>query len=275
MPAQKRCLRLIAVLILLVTPASDAMNMPHYDIDSLVFMSTDIVVAKLTQDQEQTFPPATEILHPSHTFTAIVTETLYGSLHPDDRLDKLTPFLTFFQPMEDGMKVVLFLDRRPHQYDFIHSDAAKSPFAVLPSGVYFIDIYDHVHEYFQQNNPGPYVAQGYMYFPEKTIPTKEQDLAFPSLDEIRNHIDIAINAVQRIRPLLDKVAEIEDAPALLSLADTTSNSEKDCVLRMATAINERAIEQIRSLNAPELLLRAYAEANSKVVRMILPERKTA
>jgi len=28
------------------------------------------------------------------------------------------------------MCVVLFLDRRPHTYDFFHSDAAKSSFAI-------------------------------------------------------------------------------------------------------------------------------------------------
>jgi hypothetical protein len=58
------------------------------------------------------------------------------------------------------MCVVLFLDRRPHTYDFFHSDAAKSSFAIPPSGVHLIDQYQHVHCYFQKNNP-PYVAYGY------------------------------------------------------------------------------------------------------------------
>jgi len=66
-----------------------------------------------------------------------------------------TPFLMFFQPLDDRQKVILFLDRRSRQYDFFHQDAAKSPFAVPPSGVYRIDEYGHVHEYFQPNNPGP------------------------------------------------------------------------------------------------------------------------
>jgi hypothetical protein len=37
--------------------------------------------------------------------------------------------------MKAGTRVVLFLDHRPRQYDFFHSDAAKAPFAVPPSGV--------------------------------------------------------------------------------------------------------------------------------------------
>src|SRR5260370_37188136 len=121
------------------------MTMLHYDLASLVFLSTDIVIANISESAD-------------HKFAATVTESLHGALKPGDRLDTLTPFLSFFRPMQTGMRVVLFLDRRPHQYDFFNSEAAKSPFAVPPSGVYLIDEYDHVHEYYQQNNPGPYVA---------------------------------------------------------------------------------------------------------------------
>lgn len=109
------------------------MDLPHYDLESLIYLSTDIVVADLSKDTRG-------------TFTATVTEALFGSLQPGARLDKLTPFLMFFQPLDDGQKVILFLDRRPRQYDFFHQDAAKSPFAVPPSGVYLIDEYGHVHQ---------------------------------------------------------------------------------------------------------------------------------
>jgi len=140
----------LAFLILFLPARGLAMDLPHYDLDSLVYLSTDIVVADLAKDTQG-------------NFTASVTEALYGSLHSGEKLDALTPFLMFFQPLNDGQKVILFLDRRARQYDFFHQDAAKSPFAVPPSGVYLIDEYGHVHEYFQQNNPGPYAAQGYMF----------------------------------------------------------------------------------------------------------------
>jgi hypothetical protein len=93
------------------------MDLPHYDLDSLVYLSTDIVLADISKDTRD-------------NFTATVTDTLYGSLQPGVKLDALTPFLMFFQPLNDGQKVILFLDRRPRQYDFFHQDAAKSPFAV-------------------------------------------------------------------------------------------------------------------------------------------------
>jgi hypothetical protein len=194
---------------LLLTASSNAMDMPHYDVHSLVYMSTDIVVASLAEDGQ-------------HQFTAAVTETLYGELRPNERLDKLTPFLTYFRPMEDRMRVILFLDRRPHQYDFLHADAAKSPYAVLPSGAYLIDTYGHVHEYFQMSNPGPYVAEGYQYWGHESQPTKQADLRLPSLDDVKGRIAAAIRIVGPIRPLLDRPAVAADGLRLISLVDTTS-----------------------------------------------------
>src|SRR5260370_42550558 len=126
------------------------------------------------------------------------------------------------------MRVVLFLDRRPHQYDFFNSEAAKSPFAVPPSGVYLIDEYDHVHEYYQQNNPGPYVAQHYSYFIEETVPTKEQDLALPSLAEVEAQITETVKSVYRVRSLLERTATPEDFPAFLRLIDSTAPNESHC-----------------------------------------------
>jgi hypothetical protein len=244
----KGCLIVVVVLQILLAPlASRAMDMPSYDEVSLVYMSTDIVIADLSEDSKQ-------------QFTATIVETLYGSLQSGDKLNTLTPFLTYFYPMQDGMRVVLFLDRHPHTYDFFHSDAAKSPFAIPPSGVYLIDHFQHVHLYFQMNNPGPYVAAGYSKFPKAQEPTKEDDLKFPSLDDERAKIAESIRTVEPIRALLGKTATREDAPALLSLLDRSSESRENCGLRMAAAIAERATERIRSLNDPSLLLQAHVLA---------------
>lgn len=60
-----------------------AMDLLHYDLDSLVYLSTDIVLADISKDT-------------SGKFTASVTEALYGSLQPGVKLDTLTPFLEFF-----------------------------------------------------------------------------------------------------------------------------------------------------------------------------------
>src|SRR5690242_6769576 len=88
----------IALLILLLPLRAGAMDLLHYDLDSLAYLSTDIVVADIAKDSNS-------------NFTATVTENLYGSLPVGAKLEALTPFLTFFRPLNDGQKVILFLDR--------------------------------------------------------------------------------------------------------------------------------------------------------------------
>jgi len=238
----RRCA--LTLLILLLPAGAVAMDLPHYDLDSLVYLSTDIVLADLSKDTHG-------------NFTATVAEALYGSLQPGVKLDALTPFLMFFQPLDDGQKVILFLDRRPRQYDFFHLDAAKSPFAVPPSGVYLIDEYGHAHEYFQQNNPGPYVAQGYMLFPEHTVPAEKDDLALPSLQEVKARIAATVTSVIPIRNFLDQPTTAADVPALMKVLVARPRFPETCGVGMTDAIASHIVEKIRSLNDPELLLRIW------------------
>jgi hypothetical protein len=238
----------LLVLAVFFLPALRAMNMRTYDLTSLVYLSTDIVIADLSEDSQ-------------HQFTATVTETLYGALHPGDKLNTLTPFLTFFSPMQDGMHVILFLDSRPKHYDFLYTELATSPYAVPPSGVYLIDEYGHVHGYSQTDNPGPYIAWGYGVQHARKTPTKEEDLAFPSLDEEKSLIAQAIRSVATVRPLLDKSASRADVPALLDLIDSSPSRSDRCNLRQAGAIHDGILEQLHSLNDPFVLLRMHALAD--------------
>jgi hypothetical protein len=239
----ERCV--LALLILLLPVGAGAMDLPHYELDSLVYLSTDIVLADISKDTRG-------------NFTATVTEALYGSLQPGVKLDALTPFLTFFQPLNDGQKVILFLDRRPHQYDFFHQDAAKSPFAVPPSGAYLIDEYGHVHEYFQQNNPGPYVAQGYnFFFDERQVPTEKDDLTLPSLQEVKGQIAAALKSVIPVRNFLDQPTKAADVPALMKLLVARPRVRETCGVGMNDATASYIVKKIRSLNDPELLLKIW------------------
>ncbi|HEV2297402.1 MAG TPA: hypothetical protein VGR72_02665 [Candidatus Acidoferrales bacterium] len=238
----QRCV--LALLILFLPARGLAMDLPHYDLDSLVYMSTDIVLADISKDAHG-------------NFTATVTEALYGSLRPGEKLDALAPFLMFFQPLNDGQKVILFLDRRPRQYDFFHQDAAKSPFAVPPSGVYLIDEYGHVHEYFQQNNPGPYVAQGYSFFIEHQVPTEKDDLALPSLQEVKARIAATVKSVIPIRTFLDQPTRVADVPALTKLLASRPRFPETCTVERYDAIASDIVQKIRSLNDPELSLRVW------------------
>jgi hypothetical protein len=234
----------LALLIFLVPLRAEAMDLPHYDLDSLVYLSTDIVIADVAKDSKG-------------NFTVTVTECLYGSVQSGTKLDKLTPFLMFFQPLGDGQKIVLFLDRRPHQYDFFHQDAAKSSFAVPPSGVYMIDEYGHVHEYFQQNNPGPYVAQGYSFFVDRKDPTEKDDLSLPSLQDVKSRIAATVKSVIPVRDFLDQPTKRSDVPRLLSLLVARPRVLETCGVEMNDAIASDIARKLRSLNDPELSLKIW------------------
>ena len=225
--------------------AALAMTMPHYQLDSLVYMSTDIVIADISVESKS-------------KFTATVTETLYGALSPGEKLETLSIFLDFYQPMVTGQKVILFLDRRPRPPVYLYPEASKSPFAVLPSGVYLIDVYDHVHESYQPNNPGRYVAQGYEFFFEQIEPTKEQDLALPSLEEVKARISATLMAVQPMRTLLDKTVTRDDESALVKMLVARPRNRETCQVEMYDAIAARILEQIRSLDDSELQLKVHA-----------------
>lgn len=237
--------RCALVLLILFLPAGTvAMDLPHYALDSLVYLSTDIVLADISKDTHG-------------NFTATVTESLFGSLQPGEKLDKLTPFLMFFQPLDDGQKVILFLDRRPHQYDFFHQDAGKSQFAVPPSGVYLVDEYGHVHEYFQPNNPGTYVAQGYMNFLEHRVPTEKEDLALPSLEEVKARIAATVKTVIPIRHFLDQPTTAADVSGLMKLLVARPRIPETCGVARNDAIALRIAEKIRALDDPELMLELW------------------
>jgi hypothetical protein len=88
-------------LLCLAPVAAQAMDLYHYDLDSLNYMSTDVVIGTVTA-------------RPEHKFTVTVDGIVYGALAAGEKLETLSDFLGFFQPMEDGQQVILFLDRRPH-----------------------------------------------------------------------------------------------------------------------------------------------------------------
>jgi hypothetical protein len=224
---------------------ASAMNLQHYDVDSLAFFSTDIVIARIASDGKA-------------DISATVMETLSGALKPRDRITDLNPFLgPFFKPLPDGAKVVLFLDSRSRARSFF-SDANRAKYAVPPSGVYLIDSYDHVHEYFQQSNPGPYIAEGYHlgFLGSAHDPTEQEDLKYPSLADVKARIAAAVARVAPVRSRLDREATPADIPFLLHLVDLASQDASDCDLRLAPAIAQRAMEKLRALHDPEVLLRA-------------------
>src|ERR1039457_6104772 len=128
-----------------------AMNMPVYDLNSKVYLSTDIVVVQIAIDEAK------------HKI-ATVQETLFGTLPIGTRLDQIDGYLSYFAKINSGDRLILFLDSRPRKLDFLYKEFEKAPYAIVPSGVELVDPFGHVHSYHQPMNPGGYFPVGYPWF---------------------------------------------------------------------------------------------------------------
>lgn len=225
-----------------------AMNLPVYDLDSKVYLSTDIVVVQISTDEAK-------------RKIGTVQETLLGTLPIGTHLDQIDGYLTYFAKIKSGDRIILFLDSRPRELDFIYREFEKVPYAIVPSGVELADPFGHVHPYYQPMNPGGYFPVGYPWFPTGKPLTEDDARKFPSLSEERQKIIEAIRVVEPARKILGHESTAEDMPRLLHFVDVTSSDTNDCSIRSALAIREDAIQHIRHLNDPNILLRAETLAN--------------
>ncbi|MGA3371014.1 MAG: hypothetical protein ABSC48_04555 [Terracidiphilus sp.] len=233
----------LILLIALVPSRLAAMNMPVYDLDSKVYLSTDIVVVQISTDEAK------------HKI-ATVQETLLGTLPIGTRLDQIDGYLSYFAKIRSGGRLILFLDSRPRKLGYLYKELEKVPYAIVPSGVELVDPFGHVHSYYQPMNPGGYFPVGYPLFPNEKPLTEATARKFPTLSEEKQKISEAIRSVEPARTILGHESTAEDVPRLLHFVDTTSSDTSDCAIRTASAIREDALQLIRRRNDPDLLLRA-------------------
>ena len=231
------------LLIALVSSRLPAMNMPVYDLDSKVYLSTDIVVVQISTDNAK------------HKI-ATVQETLLGTLPIGTRLDQIDSYLSYFAKINSGDRLILFLDSRPRKLDFLYKEFEKAPYAIIPSGVELVDPFGHVHSYYQPMNPGGYFPEGYPWFHTEKPLTEDDARKFPTLSEEKRKIIEAIGEVEPARTILGHESTVEDISRLLHFVDMTSSDTSDCAIRTASAIQADAIQHIRHQNDPNLLLRA-------------------
>jgi hypothetical protein len=225
------------------------MNLPVYDLDSQVYLSTDIVVVQISTDDAK------------HKI-ATVQETLLGTIPIGTRLDQIDGYLSYFAKINSGDRLILFLDSRPRKLDFIYKEFEKAPYAIVPSGVRLVDPFGHVHSYYQPMNPGGYFPLGYSPFHENKPFTEDDVRKFPTLSEAKLKISEAIRLVEPVRTILGQESTVKDIPRLLHFVDRTSSDTSDCEIRTASAIQVDAIQHIKHLNDPDLLLLAETLAGA-------------
>jgi len=151
---------LIALIVLLGNSVRAAL-IPRLDLNSLCYLSTDIVevtvVRHHTLGQEEW----------KDTFTAIVTNSLEGKHKAGDQLEPLG--LELYSPAQTGQHSILFL--APAGFPFRNQPVKSAPLQVVD--MLLVDNHNSVHRYFQQNNPGGLQADE--YFPHRIYPTLAQE----------------------------------------------------------------------------------------------------
>jgi hypothetical protein len=264
-----RCI--FVTVFIAIACSCNAMNMPTYDLDSLIYLSTDIAIATLGKTTAA--PGRMTDGFPSD---ATVIKPLYGSLHIGDKTPEIAVYLSFFCPrLVTGQKVILFLDHRPRGAGMFSPSSADCPYAILPAGVYLIDDGQHVHRYFQENNPGGYIEEPSMLrqqlwsfgamLSQKERQDKNDELrkeseALPMLSAAEAEIRKQIKYVESLRPLLDKRPVVSDIPDLLALLDARRRkSHYDGVSGMycTDAIPDKIIANLIVLGDRPSLLKAY------------------
>jgi hypothetical protein len=234
----------LAVLMVAMAPSCDAMDLHTYDLDSLIYWSTDIAIATLVDTSSSPSEAPTE---------AIVISPLHGSLHAGDKLSGLNYQLGFFSPrLSTGKKFILFLDHHPRQAVFGKPHSGMIPYTILPGGLYLIDDHQHVHQYFQESDEGPYVDEAN----EVSLWTGARSIELPTLDSVEREIIERLKYVDSLRVLLDKKPTVGDIPALLSLLKTRIDN-RFFGGPLTDAIPDKIVSNLVAIGDRPSLLEAY------------------
>ena len=178
----------LALFALLPRPAHAALT-PRYDLESLCYMSTDVVEATLTR-----YPVAGL---QEDRFTATVISSITGKSHPGDKISDLN--LSRYDPHANGQRCILFIALKQFQF-YVSPSQACPPEAV---DMLLIDSHNRVQRYYQVQNPGGLTAAN--------------SVQAPALRAERSAIAAKWAAVDRLRPLLSHPLRREDIPAFEAL----------------------------------------------------------
>ena len=211
-------LLLLPIFIFLSCPCS-AYETVTYDVDSLCYMSSDVVEAMLTCCHcagEEAW---------KDTVTATVTRTLEGSYKSGDQIVG-TSLLGFF-PAQTGQRCILFIARK----EFYSVRGPSCPVAPGLLDMLLIDGRGHVRRYYQFCNPGPQLAEDYTVGalsdlerdPDTAVPALEvgsdaAEKAYPMLEAECLIIRATWTKMEKLRSLLARPPRPEDVLVLQAIA---------------------------------------------------------
>jgi len=242
------------LLTLFTADSVRAMNFDHYDLDSLVYMSSEIVEAKLMRFYKEHNLDLAEIkvtavhkgaFEPGQS-VAIAALNFY--MIPDDKME------FNLNPLRIGDTFFFFLARAEKRFLWDIPDGAAI-YWTTPSGLKLIRE-NKVIGFAQLSNPGPY---------EALLPKSHFNLTSPTPEEYREQIHTSIGNSFGLSEQLKKPATRADAPKLMRMLRLRMQNH-DRWLR--DAIAEDICTQLANLHDPEILLKAIAftsRSNSQAI----------
>ncbi len=235
----------IGLSLMLFPRSSEAMNLVTYDLDSLAYMSQEIVEGTLGKTYAFSGFSVADIS---------VTAVYKGSFAEGDTFKIIA--LDFFrkpiadiiggdtEPLREGAKVVLFLAKaKPDILYKIPEDA--SIYVPVPSGMKVL-LNDRVYGFSQWNNPGPYELETDVRFAGRTR----------ALDEFRKQLPDIIDRMRELAGKLDAATTLKDASWLMSVLrerEKLRNRKPGLDSYYDDKIEEVACSRLANLHNPEIL----------------------
>lgn len=260
---QKRRFSLFGLLLLLGSLAlclpGRAMDMYSYDLDSLVYLSSDVIDADIVSVASKGGLDLTDVkvtrVYQGHftigqTVQVTALDFFWVGERNDDPKDLFGKGRRLFgkgRRLGAGDHVTLFLAKaRPVFLYNIPKDA--DIYWPAPSGVKLID-QGRVKGFEQYNNPGPYETE---WADEKALKT------LPNPEQFRRELAESIREAARLKPLLQGKAVQTDEPKLLAVLRKRVRTGHHFWFRERDAISEAACTQIVSLRDFEAVADALA-----------------
>ena len=236
---------LLTSVLLLASGSAEAAILFSYDLDSLVYLSTDIVEGTLVGPDER----------PVRNPDLVEISAVYkGELSPGSRIPiRGIPFCQMpaggefgeLSLLESGMRVILFLQPVDREFD---RSAPRDAVKLVWSGVKVLR--DGRVLGFSQHygNPGPYVLETPQAFKGHT---------FPPVEEFRRQLAGSLDAMDALRERLESDAVPEDVPWLMELLQTRRSDRvpftRPILFGRRDHIAELICSRLASLHMPEVL----------------------
>jgi hypothetical protein len=201
----------VVAACLFTTSRVQGMDQYTYDMDSLVYMSPQIVEGKLGAE--------------SRANNVTVSDFKISAVHEGNlkvgRTIQVTA-LDFYRvagkgfwngrKLRSGDQFFLFGDRAKKAFLYDIPDDAEI-YWPAPSGVWLV-VGEKALDFWQFDNPGPYVA---------VLDGTATNTAIPTVVELQMQIRRSLKRVEKWRPMLEREATTNDIPALLEILRTERN----------------------------------------------------